>query len=95
MTLINCEFTNNYAKYAGGAIASIGHLSCNGSKFTGNTADGDGGAIFCLSLKSSVDLEKLLKYKSLGVNRISLGLQSIHENELKRLGRIHNFNDFV
>jgi oxygen-independent coproporphyrinogen-3 oxidase len=34
-------------------------------------------------------------YKRLGVNRISMGLQSIHENELKILGRIHSFNDFL
>ncbi len=32
---------------------------------------------------------------SLGVNRISIGLQSIHENELKTLGRIHTFDDFM
>ena len=38
--------------------------------------------------------EKLLAYKEIGVNRISIGLQSIHENELKKLGRIHNFDDF-
>ncbi len=31
----------------------------------------------------------------LGANRISLGLQSIHENELKLLGRIHSFEDFL
>lgn len=29
-----------------------------------------------------------------GFNRISLGLQSAHTNELKRLGRRHNFADF-
>lgn len=39
--------------------------------------------------------DKLLAYISLGVNRISLGLQSIHENELKFLGRIHTFEDFL
>ena len=38
--------------------------------------------------------EKLLLYRESGVNRISLGLQSIHENELKKLGRIHNLADF-
>ncbi len=31
----------------------------------------------------------------LGVNRVSIGLQSIHENELKFLGRIHTFDDFL
>ncbi len=39
--------------------------------------------------------EKLTAYISCGVNRISLGLQSIHENELKILGRIHNFEEFL
>lgn len=38
--------------------------------------------------------EKLRVYTSLGVNRISLGLQSCHKKELKILGRIHNFEDF-
>ena len=39
--------------------------------------------------------EKLSLYTSLGVNRISLGLQSIHENELEILGRIHSFEEFL
>ena len=39
--------------------------------------------------------EKLSTYKSLGVNRISMGMQSIHEKELKKLGRIHSFEDFL
>ena len=39
--------------------------------------------------------EKLRAYKSAGVNRLSIGLQSIHENELKKLGRIHNYADFL
>ena len=30
-----------------------------------------------------------------GVNRISFGLQSIHENELKKLGRIHTYDEFI
>ena len=38
--------------------------------------------------------EKLLAYRSAGVNRISIGLQSIHENEMKKLGRIHNLANF-
>lgn len=38
--------------------------------------------------------EKILAYKEAGVNRISIGVQSIHEIELKKLGRIHNVADF-
>ena len=39
--------------------------------------------------------EKLAAYTECGVKRISLGLQSIHENELKILGRIHTYNEFL
>ncbi len=38
--------------------------------------------------------QKALAYKLLGFNRVSMGLQSIHENEMKILGRIHNFGNF-
>ena len=38
--------------------------------------------------------EKMLFFKNQGVNRISIGLQTIHENERKILGRIHCFQDF-
>lgn len=43
----------------------------------------------------TVDKEKLALYRSIGVNRISIGMQSIHENELKYLGRIHTFDEFL
>ena len=39
--------------------------------------------------------ETLDAYRALGVNRISIGLQSIHENELKKIGRIHSYRDFT
>ncbi len=38
--------------------------------------------------------ESLKTYRELGINRISIGLQSIHEKEQKKLGRIHNLRDF-
>ena len=37
---------------------------------------------------------KLHIYKESGINRISMGLQSANDNELKMLGRIHNFKEF-
>ncbi len=43
----------------------------------------------------TINTQKALKYKAMGVNRVSIGLQSIHQNELKILGRIHNFEDFL
>ena len=42
----------------------------------------------------TVTREKLTAYRRLGINRLSIGLQSIHENELKILGRIHNYAGF-
>ena len=41
----------------------------------------------------TIDEKKLSAYLENGVNRLSIGIQSIHENELKYLGRIHNFFD--
>ena len=38
--------------------------------------------------------EKLLCYKSSGINRLSFGLQSADNEELKLLGRIHTFETF-
>ncbi len=54
----------------------------------------DGAEITLECNPKTLTQEKLMAYKSSGVNRISIGLQSIHENELKILGRIHNFEDF-
>ena len=43
----------------------------------------------------TVSEEKIRVYKAVGANRLSIGLQSIHENELKKLGRIHDYADFL
>lgn len=43
----------------------------------------------------TLDEEKLNTYRRAGVNRLSLGLQSVHEEELQRLGRIHSYEDFL
>ena len=37
--------------------------------------------------------EKLVAYKELGFNRLSIGVQSAHEKELALLGRIHTFEE--
>ncbi len=39
--------------------------------------------------------EKCRIYRAAGINRISLGLQSANNEELKRLGRIHTFSDYL
>lgn len=42
----------------------------------------------------TIDMEKLLAYKSFGINRLSMGLQSIFDHQLKMLGRIHTYKEF-
>ena len=39
--------------------------------------------------------QKLNGYKAAGINRISIGLQSADDEMLKKLGRLHNFDQFV
>jgi len=43
----------------------------------------------------TVTREKLTLYKNMGVNRISFGLQSCNDKELKEIGRIHTYQDFI
>ena len=43
----------------------------------------------------TVDREKLETYKRLGINRLSIGLQSANNEELKILGRIHTWEEFL
>ena len=42
----------------------------------------------------TLDSEKLQIYKAAGINRLSMGLQSAKDAELKMLGRIHDYETF-
>lgn len=42
----------------------------------------------------TVTREKLEDYKSVGVNRISMGLQTTNDSILKEIGRVHTLDDF-
>lgn len=43
----------------------------------------------------TASLEKLIFLKEAGINRLSIGLQSANDRELKLLGRIHTYADFL
>ena len=43
----------------------------------------------------TVDKDKLQKFRSSGINRISIGVQSFNDDELKFLTRVHNSNTAV
>ena len=38
----------------------------------------------------TISLSKLIEYRAIGINRLSLGIQSFCDSELQKLGRIHN-----
>lgn len=42
----------------------------------------------------TVDDEKLKLYKEIGINRVSVGVQSLKDHTLKKIGRIHKSKDF-
>jgi oxygen-independent coproporphyrinogen-3 oxidase len=39
--------------------------------------------------------EKFTDYRAIGINRLSIGIQSFHEQHLKRLGRIHSAQEAI
>lgn len=43
----------------------------------------------------TVDREKMFAYRASGINRLSLGLQSANPTELKKIGRIHTWDEFM
>ena len=43
----------------------------------------------------SLTREKLGAYRRLGINRLSIGLQSTNDDMLKMLGRVHNYDQFI
>lgn len=43
----------------------------------------------------TITKQKLEQYKSSGINRISIGLQSTNNKLLEEIGRIHNFDEFL
>ena len=42
---------------------------------------------------SSVEAERFRGYRTAGVNRVSLGVQALHDRDLRFLGRLHNVDD--
>lgn len=43
----------------------------------------------------SLTTDKLMTYRRIGINRLSIGLQSANDEVLKTLGRVHNYDQFV
>lgn len=43
----------------------------------------------------SMDIDKLKTYYNTGINRLSIGLQACQDHLLKKLGRLHNYEDYL
>ena len=43
----------------------------------------------------TVNEEKILIYEKIGINRVSIGLQSTNDKLLKQIGRIHTYEEFL
>ena len=55
----------------------------------------DGAEISMEANPGTVTREKLTDYRKAGINRLSFGLQSANDRELKLLGRIHTWAEFL
>lgn len=55
----------------------------------------DGAEISMEANPGTVTREKLTDYRKAGINRLSFGLQSANDRELKLLGRIHTWTEFL
>ena len=55
----------------------------------------DGAEITVEVNPGTVTEEKAAAWKKCGVNRLSIGLQSVNDRELQMLGRIHTYRDFL
>ncbi len=54
----------------------------------------DGTEITAEANPKTADADKLSGMRALGINRLSIGMQSVHDDELRALGRLHGFADF-
>lgn len=75
---------------SGDQIGSV--LDCLREEFS---FDGDGVEVTMEVNPGTVTRESLSGYRLAGVNRLSMGLQSADDRELRALGRIHTWEDFL
>ena len=83
--------------YFGGGtptLLSAGDFERIFSKVADTFGISDGAEITAETNPKTADYEKLCDIRALGVNRLSIGMQSVHDGELRALGRIHTFADF-
>ncbi len=68
-------------------------MECNPGTIHGDAVDSK--AEDKVSATAEAELERLVGYRAAGINRLSIGLQSMQEKELELLGRIHDREAFL
>lgn len=84
--------------FVGGGTPSILQEGCMEQLFSHLHSIWDvkeGAEITVESNPGTLTANKLIEYRMCGINRLSIGLQSADNEELKRLGRIHNYEQFI
>jgi oxygen-independent coproporphyrinogen III oxidase len=82
--------------YIGGGTPSLWEPSCVGRAIAAVTARFGGGALREVTLEANptdCNEERLAAWRDAGVNRLSIGVQSLVQDELVTLGRDHRFGD--
>jgi len=93
------SFKKAQTLYIGGGTPSL--LSVGQLEILGKTITANFGEIASFSESTfesnpeSLTYEKLTLLKQMGFNRLSIGLQSFNEEELKLLGRVHTVSQFI
>ncbi len=84
--------------YFGGGTPTLLPLSCWESLLAcirGRYELSDGAEITCECNPATVDAAYLSALRHMGINRLSIGLQSVHDRELALLGRAHTYEEFL
>lgn len=93
----DCEYLPADTVYFGGGtptLLTVPHFEKILFAISERFGIADGTEITSECNPGTADQTNLLGMRQAGINRLSIGLQSIHENELRALGRIHDFDDF-
>lgn len=98
---LNKEFVSNYevtSIFLGGGTPSVlneGQIQRIFATLKSNFEITKDAEITIEANPGTVTREKLLTFRECGINRISFGLQSANNEELKLLGRIHSYEEFL
>lgn len=79
-----------------GLMGEVVHALRENFNVAGDLSEGAGGLEFSIEANPKTLTERKLKaYKAMGINRLSMGVQSLNDDLLRFMGRIHTKADFM